>query len=168
VFRRLLVLVLLALAGVVGFGSTSTATATTTSGAARYTYDSRTNTRVDNCAIGVADAATTQLGDAREGSGSPTAAPRGTSTIVFTRNNATEAEQAFFRGAKPGEAPSFSPRPNEFKVDADGLLKPTHGVSEFDNPTSVTFKGICPPRDRHGDGSERTADHPARQRSPAL
>jgi hypothetical protein len=58
---------------------------------------------------------------------------------------ATEAGPQFYRGAKPGEAPSFSPRPTEFKVDAaTGTVKPTHGVSVFDNPSSVSSKGFVP------------------------
>ena len=51
----------------------------------------------------------------------------------------------FYRGAKPGEAPSFTPKPNEFKVDkATGTVKPTHGVSVFDNAESVSSKGFVP------------------------
>ena len=49
----------------------------------------------------------------------------------------------FFRGAKPGQEPTFEPRPSEFKVK-DGLVQPTHGVSVFDNPTSVSSKGFVP------------------------
>ncbi|TQV84842.1 hypothetical protein FKG94_04700 [Exilibacterium tricleocarpae] len=51
----------------------------------------------------------------------------------------------FYRGAKPGAAPDFTPRPNEFKVDkVTGTVKPTHGVSVFDNPSSVSSKGFVP------------------------
>lgn len=51
----------------------------------------------------------------------------------------------FYRGAKPGSTPDFTPRPNEFKVDATtGTVKPTHGVSVFDNPGSVSSKGFVP------------------------
>ncbi|MCE9577121.1 MAG: hypothetical protein K8W52_28495 [Deltaproteobacteria bacterium] len=51
----------------------------------------------------------------------------------------------YWRGAKPGEAPQFSPRASDFKVDnATGLVKPTHGVSVFDNPQSVMQKGMVP------------------------
>jgi hypothetical protein len=58
--------------------------------------------------------------------------------------SATEGP-SFYRGAKPGEAPSFEPRPTDFKVDAaTGTVKPTHGVSVFDNPGSVTSKGLVP------------------------
>ena len=50
-----------------------------------------------------------------------------------------------FRGAKPGSAPSFDPRPNDFKTDpVTGLVKPTHGISVFDNPESVSGKGFVP------------------------
>jgi hypothetical protein len=52
---------------------------------------------------------------------------------------------SFFRGARPGEVPSFTPRPNEFKVDPrTGFVKDTHGVSVFDNPQSVSSKGFVP------------------------
>ena len=91
-FRRRLVLLLFALVGVVGFGSTSKATATTTSGAATYTYDLRTSTRVDNCAIGFASAATTPLGDAREGSASRSSGATRASTTPVVASVATEAE----------------------------------------------------------------------------
>jgi RHS repeat-associated protein len=58
---------------------------------------------------------------------------------------ATEATEigGFFRGAKPGELPSFAPRPSEFKVDSiSGAVAPTHGVSVFNNELSVTSKGF--------------------------
>jgi len=52
---------------------------------------------------------------------------------------------AMFRGARPGESPSFSPKPGEFKIDNDtGLVKNTHGVSVFDNAESVSSKGFVP------------------------
>lgn len=55
---------------------------------------------------------------------------------------AAKGDVAFFRGAKAGEAPSFVPRPSDFKVDAkSGFVKDTHGVSVFDNPLSVNSKG---------------------------
>jgi len=51
----------------------------------------------------------------------------------------------FFRGALPGQAPSFAPRAGEIKVDpAAGTVKPTHGVSVYDNPDSVTGGGRVP------------------------
>ncbi|MVO18482.1 hypothetical protein [Parasedimentitalea huanghaiensis] len=51
----------------------------------------------------------------------------------------------FFRGARPGQVPDFTPRPNDYKVDpATGFVKPTHGVSVFDNPESVASKGFDP------------------------
>ena len=59
--------------------------------------------------------------------------------------DAAKGEAAFFRGAKAGEAPSFVPRPNDFKVDPKtGFVKDTHGVSVFDNPLSVNSKGYIP------------------------
>jgi RHS repeat-associated protein len=60
-------------------------------------------------------------------------------------SGAGDTGPGFFRGAKPGEAPNFAPRPNEFKVDAStGSVRPTHGVSVFDNPASVSSKGFVP------------------------
>jgi hypothetical protein len=51
----------------------------------------------------------------------------------------------YFRGAKPGQEPSFVPRPNDYKVDpSTGFVKETHGVSVFDNPDSVSSKGFVP------------------------
>ncbi|MFU2318849.1 RHS repeat-associated core domain-containing protein [Rahnella sp. PCH160] len=51
----------------------------------------------------------------------------------------------FYRGSKLGEKPSFVPKPNEFKIDSvTGNVKTTHGVSVFDNPTSVSSKGFEP------------------------
>src|SRR5262249_28276622 len=51
----------------------------------------------------------------------------------------------FFRGAKPGNAPNFIPRPGEFRVDPNtGFVRDTHGVSVFDNPGSVASKGFNP------------------------
>ena len=50
----------------------------------------------------------------------------------------------FYRGAKAGNSPAFSPRPSDYKVDTSGFVKPTHGVSVFDNPDSVSSKGFEP------------------------
>ena len=51
----------------------------------------------------------------------------------------------FYCGAKSGSSPDLTPRPNEFKVDkATGTVKPTHGISVFDNPSSVSSKGLVP------------------------
>lgn len=53
----------------------------------------------------------------------------------------------FYRGARAGDSPSFIPKSNEFKVDPDtGFVKPTHGVSIFDNPESVSRNGFVPHR----------------------
>lgn len=50
-----------------------------------------------------------------------------------------------FRGAKAGELPTFVPRPNDYKVDAEtGFVRETHGVSVFDDAGSVTAKGFIP------------------------
>jgi hypothetical protein len=52
-----------------------------------------------------------------------------------------------FRGAKPGESPTFVPRPNDYKVDPKtGFVRETHGVSVFDNSGSVSSKGFIPHR----------------------
>jgi hypothetical protein len=52
---------------------------------------------------------------------------------------------SFFRGSRPGESPSFTPRPNEYKVDrATGTVKSTHGVSVYDNADSVSARGFEP------------------------
>lgn len=48
-----------------------------------------------------------------------------------------------FHGAKPGNKPSFEPRPGEYKVK-DGMVQPTHGVSVFDNPESCSCRGFEP------------------------
>ncbi|WP_153099846.1 RHS repeat-associated core domain-containing protein [Paraburkholderia hayleyella] len=48
-----------------------------------------------------------------------------------------------FRGAKPGNEPSFEPRSGEYKVK-DGMVQPTHGVSVFDNPASCSCRGFEP------------------------
>ncbi len=54
---------------------------------------------------------------------------------------------AFYRGAKPGHAPDFTPRLNEYRIGHNsGFVKPTHGVSVFDNPSSVASKGFVPHR----------------------
>jgi RHS repeat-associated protein len=51
----------------------------------------------------------------------------------------------YFRGAKPGEVVSFTPKPGEFRVDKEtGFVKPTHGVSVYDNPASVRAGGRLP------------------------
>lgn len=50
-----------------------------------------------------------------------------------------------FRGAPSGATPNFTPRPNDYKVDAGtGLVRETHGVSVFDNSGSVSSKGFVP------------------------
>jgi len=64
---------------------------------------------------------------------------------IASLGKGAKGEVAFFRGAKVGEAPSFVPRPNEFKVDPKtGFVKDSHGVSVFDNPLSVSSKGYVP------------------------
>jgi RHS repeat-associated protein len=51
----------------------------------------------------------------------------------------------YFRGAKGTDTPSFAPKPNEYKIDkTTGLVKPTHGVSLFDNKASITKNGYVP------------------------
>jgi RHS repeat-associated protein len=52
---------------------------------------------------------------------------------------------SFWRGSKPCESVDFTPRPNEYKINkSTGLVQNTHGVSVFDNPTSVSNKGFIP------------------------
>jgi RHS repeat-associated protein len=63
------------------------------------------------------------------------------STSVLVHN----CGETYFRGASGGEEPTFTPRPNEYKVDPNtGYVKPTHGVSVFDNPDSVSSRGYTP------------------------
>lgn len=51
----------------------------------------------------------------------------------------------FFRGARPGESPTFAPKPGEFKVDPEtGSVLPERGRSVFDNPGSVSSRGFDP------------------------
>lgn len=51
----------------------------------------------------------------------------------------------FYRGSKAGEIPSFEPRVGEYKINKEtGLVQPTHGVSVFNNPDSVSGKGYVP------------------------
>lgn len=58
-----------------------------------------------------------------------------------------DATRGLYRGAARGSAPSFTPRPQDYKVDPDsGFVKPTHGVSVFDNPGSVSRNGFTPHR----------------------
>lgn len=118
---------------------------TTAADAPTYAYDAPIIARTHVHEINAADARSALLSVAKEESAGPLAEARGTSTTFLSRNNATESGPSFYRGAKPGEAPSLEPRPNDFKVDAaTGTVKPTHGVSVFDNPGSVTSKGFVP------------------------
>jgi Bacterial EndoU nuclease len=100
---RFAVAVLSLLLGVIAFAAHPAAAhaPTTTSGAATYTYDTRTSTHVDNCAIDVACAATTQLGEAREGSASPPVEARGTSTTRFAPVVATNTADDLVDLASP-------------------------------------------------------------------
>ncbi|MDF1488271.1 hypothetical protein P0D62_07925 [Tessaracoccus sp. HF-7] len=53
----------------------------------------------------------------------------------------------FYRGAKQGQEPSFQPSPRDYKVNkSTGRVEPTHGVSVFDNPESVSNRGFVPHR----------------------
>ncbi|MFI1002672.1 polymorphic toxin-type HINT domain-containing protein [Streptomyces galbus] len=66
----------------------------------------------------------------------------GRTPVLVHNNNCGLAE--YYRGAKGG-APSFVPRPNDFKVDpATGFVKETHGISLFNNPGSITSRGFEP------------------------
>jgi RHS repeat-associated protein len=88
------------------------------------------------------------LGDslgAIPGGGDAEDVERGIQTASHATEDVTDATPRFFRGARPGEDPTFAPRPNEYKVDpATGTVRPTHGVSVFDNPGSVASKGFEP------------------------
>jgi RHS repeat-associated protein len=51
----------------------------------------------------------------------------------------------YYRGSRAGESATFTARPNEFKVDPKtGFVRPTHGVSLFDNVQSIVGKGFTP------------------------
>jgi hypothetical protein len=69
----------------------------------------------------------------------------GAAVIFGVAKKPTTLTKEFFRGAKPGASPSFVPKPGEFKIDPlTGSVKPTHGVSVFDNAESVVEKGMVP------------------------
>ncbi|ANP44478.1 hypothetical protein ATE48_00340 [Candidatus Viadribacter manganicus] len=55
---------------------------------------------------------------------------------------AVEGGQAFFRGARGADAPSFTARPGEFRVTPEGTVQPGRGVSVFDNAASVEQRGF--------------------------
>jgi len=110
-----------------------------------HAYDAPAVAPLDVHEFGAVRATQPQLIDQQKESGSPLSSAQGTSTTPYARSVATESGPSFYRGARPGEAPSFEPRPNDFKVDpASGTVKPTYGVSVFDNPGSVTSKGFVP------------------------
>jgi hypothetical protein len=51
----------------------------------------------------------------------------------------------FYRGSKGNTKVSFEPKPYEYKIDKNtNLVKPTHGISVFDNPESLLKKGFTP------------------------
>ena len=105
-------------------------------------------TSISNTTAAVRDAATDtarRVGAARETLQARSGGlPRDAGQVSIGRGT-TESGPSFYRGARPGEAPSFEPRANDFKVDAaTGTVKPTHGVSVFDNPGSATSKGFVP------------------------
>ena len=57
----------------------------------------------------------------------------------------SRSSSSYYRGAKEGNVVSFIPRPNDFKVDLKtGYVKDTHGVSIFNNPSSISSKGFIP------------------------
>ncbi|WP_171294690.1 hypothetical protein [Acinetobacter populi] len=59
----------------------------------------------------------------------------------------SRSSSSYYRGAKEGNTVSFTPRPNDFKVDLKiGYVKDTHGVSIFNNPSSISSKGFIPYR----------------------
>lgn len=69
----------------------------------------------------------------------------GASIAAYRAADAAKDKAGFFRGAKAGNVPNFIPQPNEFKVNPmTGFVKDTHGLSVFDNPSSVISKGYIP------------------------
>ena len=61
------------------------------------------------------------------------------------RGMGSTAAPNYYRGAKPGTNPSFTPRTGDYKIDpVTGFVKDTHGVSVFDNASSVSSKGFVP------------------------
>ncbi|WP_299390697.1 RHS repeat-associated core domain-containing protein [Pelagibius sp.] len=57
----------------------------------------------------------------------------------------TAATRSFYRGAAKGQVPDFKAASREYRVDpTTGYVKDSHGVSVFDNPTSVRQKGFEP------------------------
>ena len=72
---------------------------------------------------------------------------RGGAADGCSRSRTAIVEQRHDRRHRARMYCTITPRPNEFKVDgATGNVKPTHGVSVFDNPTSVSSKGFTPHR----------------------
>jgi hypothetical protein len=58
-----------------------------------------------------------------------------------------ECGQNFYRGSRPGEPVSFQPKPGEYKIDPDsGTVRPTRGVSIFDNRERLVGMGFIPHR----------------------
>lgn len=92
-----------------------TGVGTTTASAVRCTYDLPTGARVDVQEIVAAGAAPAELSVAQERSALPAVEARGMSTTPVAGSVATEAGPAFYRGAKPGEAPSFEPPPERLQ-----------------------------------------------------
>lgn len=51
----------------------------------------------------------------------------------------------FYRGSKGNANVNFEPRPHEYKINKNTkMVKPTHGISVFDNPDSLEDKGFIP------------------------
>ena len=103
--NRLLALVLAALTALLGLPP-----GTTTTTAATYSYDASTSARVDAHELEPAAASPAQLSDLPEGSASPSAAARGTSTTPLALDNATNTVGGVDTGMvhgpiKPGEVP---------------------------------------------------------------
>jgi hypothetical protein len=93
-------------------------TGTTTATAATFTYDAPAAERNGVLPTETAETISMQSRDLREESALPACDARSTATTPLVTFVATGAVPQFYRGAKPGEAPSFSLRPTEFKVDA--------------------------------------------------
>jgi hypothetical protein len=138
---RLLRMILVVLAVLAGLSQAGT----TAAHASSSTYDASPPSRIECVDVAATISAPCQLTGPQEPNAWRFGTALGTVAIPGSAWNATEAGPSFYRGSRPGEAPSFEPRPNDFKVDAaTGTVRPTHGVSVFDNPGSVTSKGFTP------------------------
>lgn len=67
----------------------------------------------------------------------------GAGGLASAARHSDDLDGAFFRGAKPGDPPSFLPRASEYRIDpVTGAVRPTHGVSVWNNSAKLTEKGF--------------------------